>query len=299
MRHQSNRREFLKSLGATAVAGRLAGLTSSHCAAAEVPQPRALPRVRIGSLEVSRLIIGGNPFSGNSHFSSQVSREMREYYTNERIKQVLETAADEGVNTCLARADDHIMGVWNEYRREGGRVRYWIAQTAPERKPPERNIDETIAHGASAIYIQGVFVDRYFASGKLEDLRPLLERIRAAGLPAGMGSHRPDVLPVAERLGLPVDFYMQCFYNLTQRKGIYLAEDRARAVETIQSLSKPVIAYKILAAGRNEPHEAFSFALARIRPSDAVCVGVFPKHRPREIAEDAALTRRYISARRG
>ncbi|KPL09635.1 hypothetical protein AMJ85_06385 [candidate division BRC1 bacterium SM23_51] len=224
---------------------------------------------------------------------------MREYYTNERIKQVLEMAADESVNTCLARADDHIMGVWNEYRGEGGRVRYWIAQTAPERKPVERNIDEAIANGASAIYLQGVMVDQHFASGKLEALRPWLERIRAAGLPAGMASHRPDVHPVAEHIGLPVDFYMQCFYNLTQRDEAYLAEDRARAVETILSLPKPVIAYKIMAAGRNEPHEAFSYAFANIKPTDAVCVGVFPKYRPNEVAEDVMLTRRYVATRRG
>lgn len=35
-----------------------------------------LSRVRIGDLEVSRLILGGNPFSGFSHQSPEMDQEM-------------------------------------------------------------------------------------------------------------------------------------------------------------------------------------------------------------------------------
>jgi len=35
-----------------------------------------LPTVKIGSTEVYRLIVGGNPFSGNSHFSEEMDWQM-------------------------------------------------------------------------------------------------------------------------------------------------------------------------------------------------------------------------------
>jgi hypothetical protein len=54
---------------------------------------------------------------------------------------------------------------------------------------------------------------------------------------------------------------------------------------TIMILNKPVIHYKILAAGRNEPKSVFEFAANFIRKNDAVCVGIFPKHKPTMLEE--------------
>jgi len=47
-----------------------------------------MERVRIGNLEVSRLILGGNPFSGFSHWHAAGDAEMKHYYTAARIKEV-------------------------------------------------------------------------------------------------------------------------------------------------------------------------------------------------------------------
>ena len=40
-----------------------------------------MPRVKFGSHTISRLIVGGNPISGTSHLSPQLSREMVDYFT--------------------------------------------------------------------------------------------------------------------------------------------------------------------------------------------------------------------------
>jgi hypothetical protein len=64
-------------------------------------------------------------------------------------------------------------------------------------------------------------------------------------------------------------------------------------VETIRSITtKPVIAYKILGAARLQPEEAFTYAFKHITAKDGVCVGIFNKHKPGMLAEDAALVRR-------
>ncbi|RLD98217.1 MAG: hypothetical protein DRI92_04310 [Aquificota bacterium] len=286
MRQEMDRRKFLKS---TAVAAAGSGVAGAAVAKASAN----MPMIRIGDLSVSRFIIGGNPFSGHAHQPGHVGREMREWYSVARIKETLNQAADEGVNTFLGRADKHIMRMLQEYWNEGGRVEYWIAQTAPEFASMSRNIGEVKSYGGQAVYIQGSHIDRLFREGRLEEARPWIDMIKEKGMLAGAGSHRPDVLRIIQDQGWPVDFYMQCFYNLTDRSEEYLSEDRDKAVQAIRKLEKPTIAFKILAAGRNDPQEAFPFAFRNIKPGDPVCVGIFQKQRPHEIKQNAELTRRY------
>lgn len=280
-----DRRVFLKGSSLAA-----AGCAASSLSAQAKTQ---MPMVRIGEMTVSRFIVGGNPFSGHAHQPGDLSEEMLDWYTVGRLKQTLEQAADQGVNTCVARGDRHIQRMFREYWIEGGRIKNWIAQTAPEYASIPRNIKEAAGAGAKGIYIQGAHVDRLFAEGRLEEIQPWLDEIRNRGVAVGVGSHRPDVLRIVQDKGCPVDFYMQCFYNLSERNEEYLPEDREKAVRAIRELEKPTIAFKILAAGRNDPDEAFPFAFGNIKSIDPVCVGVFPKHRPDEIPQDAELTRRY------
>ena len=99
-------------------------------------------------------------------------------------------------------------------------------------------------------------------------------------------------------MGLPTDLHMVCFYNLTGRRGkidVANSEDKYHpdyppaALACIQKLQRPCLAYKILAAGRRDPREAFTDAFGGIKDTDAVVVGVFPKDQPTQIADDAKL----------
>lgn len=58
--------------------------------------------------------------------------------------------------------------------------------------------------------------------------------------------------------------------------------------DLIQRLSKPVVHYKVLAAGRNDPQAALAFTASTMRANDAVCVGVFTKDNPHMLAQDIA-----------
>jgi hypothetical protein len=66
-------------------------------------------------------------------------------------------------------------------------------------------------------------------------------------------------------------------------------------VQTIQQLQRPAIHYKIMAAGRNDPDEAFAFAAAHMRDSDAVCVGVHTKDNPGMVRENVNSLQRCLA----
>lgn len=40
-----------------------------------------LPTIQLGNTSVTRLIVGGNPFSGNSHVNEALDWQMRDYFT--------------------------------------------------------------------------------------------------------------------------------------------------------------------------------------------------------------------------
>ena len=252
-----------------------------------------MPMTAIGPLKVSRLIVGGNPFSGNSHGSAELSRKMRRWWTVARIKDCLRECESLGVNTLLARGDNHIQRLLLEYRDEGGGIQ-WIAQTAPERRSVEENIRQIAAAGAEGCYLHGGMVDGIFREGDPEVLRDWIALIKDLGMVAGMGSHNWEFPLRAEEMDPGCDFYMCCFYDIYGRGGEhYENEDREAMCATIRRLSRPCIAFKILAAGRNEPEEAFRYALANIKPTDPICVGVYTENHPDQVKEDAAMKIRF------
>ncbi len=252
-----------------------------------------MPTTSIGPVTVSRFIVGGNPFSGNSHWSAERSAQMRHWWTTARIKDCLRECEDLGVNTFLGRGDNHIQRLLTEYRDEGGAIQ-WIAQTCPERRSIEANIRQICGAGAAACYLHGGMADGIFRDGDPEVMRDWIALIRDLGMVAGLASHNYQFPLRAEEMDLGCDFYLCCFYDLYGRGGeVYEDEDRVAMCETIRAIDKPCVAYKILAAGRNEPEAAFEFAFEHIKPTDPVCVGVYTENHPDQVAEDVVLTVRY------
>lgn len=279
------RRDFLR---AGAVLG-LGGTTGAWPRPVLRTGAPSLPTVRLGPLEVSRLILGSNPFWGYSHKSAQLDEEMRRFHTDERIARILDEAADCGLTALASPPDARWVGIWTRYRAGGGRLRHWISQChgAPEQMLQE--IDRSVRAGAAAIFIQGARVEEQFGKGNFDTLRVWIERIKAAGLPAGAAAHWPEVHPELERRGLPTDFYFQCMYNASKTSD-YSAAEREKAAGTIAGLKKPVIAYKILAAGRLSAQEGFEDAFRRIGRKDGVCVGVYARNAIDQIRQNATYT---------
>ena len=269
---------------ATTAARAISGeVTAKHLA-------KAMPMIKLGGFEVSRFILGANPFGGYSHQpGSGLDEQMRAFYTDERVMAVLDEAASCGITAVSVWPDKRWLDLWARYKAGGGKMRDWMSQPMA---PPDKMKDDialSVRHGAKAVYIQGHRVEEQFEGGTFEVVRGWIEYTKSLGVAAGLASHRPDVHLEAEKRKFAADFYFQCFYNVAHGDAVYSDEDRRKAVETIRQLGKPVVAYKILGAGRFPAAESFRFALRSLRPKDGFCVGVFPKDNPNQIREDVAL----------
>jgi hypothetical protein len=253
--------------------------------------------VQFGNATVSRMILGGNPFSGFSHQNPERDREMLQWYTTARIKATMRDAETLGINTFLGRADRHVRRTLQEYWHEGGAIQ-WFAQTAPEFASLSGNIGGAIDTGAKAVYLHGGQMDFLLAQGQLDVAVNAIAQIKDAGVAAGVAGHKPQVHLWANA-NLDVDFHMCSYYNPTPRDKnaahvpgtteVFDDADRAAMTDIIPQLRAPVIHYKIFAAGRKDPKEAFAFVAQHLRPQDAVCIGVFPKDKADMLAEDVAL----------
>jgi hypothetical protein len=265
-----------------------------------------LPTVSLGGVQVSRLVIGGNPFSGNSHLSAQCDQEMLDYFTTERIKATLFECERQGLTAMQSRADRHILRMLREYRNEGGML-HWIAQIASELSDLAANIRQIAAAGAVAAYHHGTRSDNLWHEGRIEEARELLKVMRDCGLAVGMGSHIPEVIEYVEEAEWDVDFYLCSVYNLSRRRResqlvsgqrceeVFDEQDRARMFRTIQSVSRPCLVIKVLGAGRacttpEQTRTTFAETFAQIKPEDAIVVGMFPKYR-NQVEENARLVR--------
>jgi hypothetical protein len=257
----------------------------------------SMPTIDIAGLKVSRLILGGNPFSGFSHQGPAADRAMLHYYSAESIKRDYRRAEQLGINTHIGRADHHIMRLLLEYWDEGGKIQ-WIAQTCPELGTSLRGVQNAVRGGASACYLHGGRMDYLLANNQLSEAVEAVAAIRRAGLPCGVAGHSSAVFDWAED-NLDVDFYMCCYYNPDDRSRsaehiagdpeVYSPRARDVMVERIATLSRPAIHYKIFAAGRNDPAESFAFAVRHLRPRDAVCIGVFSGAKGDMLDEDVRL----------
>lgn len=296
------RREFLKQVGAAAVAGAVA-----HAAAAQPPpaQPAAMPTIKLGTHSVSRLVVGSNCFNAGSHLSAFVNREMRAYYTPEQVLKTLRRCQEVGINAWQGGC-----GSIPLYRRlldEGGSMHFLSIEA-----DNQQAIETLKAGGCIGIAYHGERTDTLFKNNRLDHAQDYLKRIRDAGLLVGVSTHMPDVVDAVESKGWDVDYYMTCVYErhrsaeaLKKLLGhvpipvneVYLREDPPRMFKAIRATRRPCLAFKILAAGRLSDHPAwvdaaFRETFAGIKPTDGVIVGIYDRYsdQPGECAE---LVRRY------
>ena len=134
-----------------------------------------LPMTRLKDLQVSRLVVGGNPISGFSHGTPARDKAMFDYFTAENCKRLLRRCEECGVNTAFLRADNHVIRLLHEYWNEGGRIQ-WVAQTVPG-EDPVGNIKKAHRFGAKGIYLHGGTMEAFFAKGEKEAVRTQLETI--------------------------------------------------------------------------------------------------------------------------
>ncbi len=271
-----------------------------------------LPKVRLGRHEITRLVLGSNPVLGFSHLNAMMNRLMADYYTPERIQQLLRRCLEMRINTWQTSAHEKVDEALRTLREGGSDIQWVFLASQPHLDDAAALKDIVQRNKPIAIVHHGGVSDSLWRQGKIDKARDFAKRVKDLGLLAGLSAHNPDVIRHAEEKGWELDLYMTCFYRVTRTAeelkkevgmgevplgSVYLPGDPARMCEAIRQVKRPCLAFKILAAGRRcerpaDVEAAFQFAFQNIKKSDAVIVGMFPRYRD-EPAEDSALARRF------
>ena len=298
----TDRRSFLLSSAA--------GAAISQTAAA---QPAALPKVKLGKYELTRLIIGANPFYGYSHFNRVLDAHMREWCTQERVCEVLRQCELNGLNTWQFSEHERSLPDIRRHQETGGKLQ-WIVLSGRRLESEPAMITEVAKMKPIGIVHHGGVTDTCFRKGQMSKVQDFLKRVRQSGVMVGMSTHTPAVIEYVEERNWDIDFYMTAVYCVTRpveetRKmlggelplgEVYLDEDPARMFRVVRQTKKTCLAFKILAAGRRcgspaELDRAFQFAFDSIKPQDCVIVGMYPRFSD-QVKDNAERVRRILPA---
>jgi hypothetical protein len=299
----SSRRDFLQqTLGAAVGVAALAQTAPADAS------NNLLPTIQLGSHRVTRLIVGGNPIYGHSHFNKLLSQHLLAWHTPERVLALLERCEKAGINTWQNSYAERTLQDLDRYRAAGGTL-HWLCLGKPDWADKPERIAEAAKRKPIGIAPHGALAERLYRENQLGVLTDLLKRIRDQGVLVGLSAHNPLLIELAEERGWDVDYYMCCLYYLTRPPAeyqqilghdlplgeIYLRSDPPRMFERIKAARKPCLAYKILAAGRRvespaEVRRCFEAALANIKPTDAVIVGMYQQFGD-QVGQNAALVR--------
>jgi len=255
----SGRRAFLKKAAAAITTGAamlsleekilLAAINEKKPPLSEPGSSDKMPMGKIGNLNISRMICGGNVLSGYAHARDLVyaSSLMRHYNTDEKVMDTLQLCEEQGINTYLINPTERTRNILKKYWNTRGGKMQWIVDSRPEpdniktRLNPAsafpaacggvsehnwdnfwiddssrlaaRRINMAIDAGASGIYVNGGWSEDWVSEGKTELLGKVVDFVRENGLIAGIGGHRLVVVKECEKLGIKPDFYMKTLHS--------------------------------------------------------------------------------------
>jgi hypothetical protein len=251
-----------------------------------------LPTIALGTHQVTRLILGGNPIYGHSHFNRLYSQHMVDYHTPQRVVELLRDATAAGINTWQNSYTERTLSDIDRIREAGIKFQ-WLCLGKTDWDEHPQLIEHVARRKPIGIAPHGALAERLHRQNKISVLVDLLKRIRSTGSLVGLSAHNPAVIELSEEQGWDVDYYMCCQYYLTRPRDefqrllgelplgeIYLPTDRDRMLQVVRNAKKPCLVYKVLAAGRANlsragVREAFEFTLRHIKPGDAMIVGMF------------------------
>lgn len=305
------RRTFISSVGAIAAAVQGgAALAAQATQATQAPAPLQpaseiqVPKMKFGTAEISRLICGCNPLYGYAHYNQILGTVMKEYYTPEKVCDVLHQCNRFGINAFNYYPAARAKSDWDRFLSEGGRM-HLIVQGTGDSVQLVRTLKPL------AIYYHGENADRAFQSGNLGAIREWCKQMRDLGVMVGVGTHQPELIAEVESQNWDVDFYAGCVYKRTRTdeewrklfggelpemsREIYLQGDPPRMYKVMRGTPKPCFAFKIMGAGRvASAEQAFRTAYESIKPNDGVFIGMFPRVKD-EVRENSERVHRLLA----
>jgi len=311
MRTHFSRRDFVKSslLASAAMPLALRGQQTIQPPApptAPKAESQALPKGRLGNLEFSRLMMGGNLIGGWSHSRdlSYVSTLMRRYNAPAKIRETLELGEKNGItaiNTWVMDDNTQLFEHW----KNGGKMQ-WISQVRLDAGGGYSQIQRAIAEGAVGVHLTGDTAERLLDDDKFDKVGEAVEYIRSQKRVAGVAAHDLRVIVECEKRKLDVDFYQKTLHTsdyftgpkpnepdrVSKNDNSWCSNAQA-VVDVFAKITKPWVAFKILAAGAIPPRSAFPHAVNG--GADFILVGMFDW----QVEDNAKLARRVFSVAGG
>jgi hypothetical protein len=316
-----NRRRFIKKSILTSAGSTLALKGSAEKVFARdpaekptIPNNRQAPKAtlangKIGDLNVSRLLLGGNLLTHFTH-----SRDLRyvynltaHYNTEEKINDTMALAEAHGINTLVIHTAPGIMSILKKYRyQRGGKIKWIICPTAPVEAPLKeysRQVKQLVDEGVDAIYLWGVHSDNLVSKGKVNLMARAVEIAKEHGIPSGVGAHDLRVIKECEKNRIVADFYIKTLHHhnypsaprpdeltkvVSEVPG-YWCKNPREVINFMKGVEKPWIAFKVMAAGAIPPKDAFQYTFDN--GADHILAGMFDF----EIAEDVLVANTVLA----
>lgn len=268
---------------------------------------------KIGEVNISRLICGGNLIIGSAHDRDliYIRSLMRHYFTDLKIIETWQLCEEAGINTMIgpvnspyAEGEDPTIRVYKRYRDEWGGKLQWIAQTYPKTFDLTGSIQTAIDNGAVGAFIHGGIGDNWVRHGRFDMLAKAIEFIKKNDLIAGCACHEIKVPMALEKEGVGLDFYMKTlhhdnYWSATPKDQRPKDGDSPydnmwclrpeETIEFMKTVKKPWIGFKVLAAGAIHPNEGFKFAFEN--GADFINVGMFDF----QVREDALIAQGILA----
>ncbi len=269
-----------------------------------------MPTGTIGKVKLSRMLLGGNLVGGWMHCRDlkYVGALFRAYVTEEKMLQTFHLAEQQGINTVFETGADFVKKYneqYNDRLQFIPHIKVTAEQTEVELKD---HLKELVDTGAVALYVWGVSSDRLMEDGAGAKLGKAVEIAKSTGLPIGVGTHSLQVPKFCEQEQVPCDFYVKTLHSdnypsatpKALRKDFMWQNndpvfydnmwciDPEETIAFMKSVTKPWIAFKVLAAGAIYPREAFPYAFKN--GADFIAVGMFDF----QIKENSDLLRKVV-----
>ena len=257
---------------------------------AQLKQPVA--KGKIGGLEISRLMCGGNLIGGWAHSRDLIymSRFLKEYHTEKKLLETLWLCSQCGINTAGLNMRPEEITILQKFWKLGGKMQ-WIPQMCFDDLTKFRaEVTRAADLGAIGAQIQGNVGDALVKNGKVDVLGEMVTLIKEKGLLAGVAGHELATIQAAEEAKMPADFYQKTIHSTNywswqpeQAKDKmvidnyaidnYWCRDQDETIAFFATCDKPWIAFKVLAAGAIAPPQGFRYAFES--GADFALVGMF------------------------
>lgn len=253
--------------------------------------------ITIGNRTFSKVLCGTNAFWGHSHFSEARNAEYQQRFNDETIDRTIQQSIDLGVNTVESGANERIVSILARLRDRNPTPIRFVGSTRIDEtsvmKSHQQKLSFLIENRADICVVHSQYVDRPNQREGIGGLERMIDQIHAAGLLAGISTHRVETIALCEKMNYGIDTYLFPLnllgFAYPEYEGHETVQER---VNIVRSVAKPFILLKVLAAGRIPPSEGLPFIAENAKANDLISLGFGSGN---EVAESLKLVEKLFA----